>query len=141
MIKVGDLVDLPEPVADIYRAVAKLTEKYKRPFTPDGHLIGSIGEVIAMEALDLELCPPSTRGYDATCQARGQVQIKITARKGIAMRGPCNHLIVFQIVPPDKAKLVYDGPGKDLWGSAGPTRANGQRQVSLSKLERLQAGQ
>ena len=130
MCKVGQVVDLPEAVADIYRAVAKLTAQYRRPFTPDGHLIGSIGEVIAMEALGLKLCPPSTRGYDATCPKRGKVQIKIIGAKakGIALRGPCDHLVVFKIIPPDKAQLVYDGSGRDLWevlGQHDPTGSVG----------------
>lgn len=45
------LISLPQPVADIYRAIAKLEAMYPgRKFTPDGHLVGSIGEVIAAEA-------------------------------------------------------------------------------------------
>lgn len=51
---------LPKPVADIYRAVDELTLKYPgRKFTPDGHLVGSIGEVVAAEALNLILYPAS----------------------------------------------------------------------------------
>jgi hypothetical protein len=49
-------IALPEPVARIYRAVGELEARYEgRKFTPDGHLVGSIGEVIAAEALDLKL--------------------------------------------------------------------------------------
>ncbi|WP_155253486.1 DUF6998 domain-containing protein [Bradyrhizobium japonicum] len=41
-------INLPKPVTDIYRAVAELEALYPgRKFTPDGHLVGSIGEVIA----------------------------------------------------------------------------------------------
>jgi hypothetical protein len=41
-------IKLPPPVADIYRAVGELETAYPgRKFTPDGHLVGSIGEVIA----------------------------------------------------------------------------------------------
>src|SRR5215467_16191192 len=68
---------LPGPVADIYKAVEELTKRYPgRPFTPDGHLVGSIGEVIAKEALadGFELVRPSTPGYDATCSVRGEVR-------------------------------------------------------------------
>src|SRR5476651_2671045 len=49
-------VPLPEPVARIYKATAELEALYPgRKFTPDGHLVGSIGEVIAAEALGLKL--------------------------------------------------------------------------------------
>jgi hypothetical protein len=45
-------IKLPAPVAAIYRAVEELEAAYPlRKFTPDGHLVGSIGEVIAAEAL------------------------------------------------------------------------------------------
>ena len=43
-------IRLPREVADIY-AIEGLTARYPgRPFTPDGHLIGSIGDVVAAEA-------------------------------------------------------------------------------------------
>jgi hypothetical protein len=41
-------IKLPEAVAQIYRAVEELEALYRpRKFTPDGHLVGSIGEVLA----------------------------------------------------------------------------------------------
>ena len=59
-------VKLPEPVAKIYHAVAELEARYHpRKFTPDGHLVGSIGEVVAAEALGLTLYPMSRAGHDA----------------------------------------------------------------------------
>ena len=49
-------IKLPAPVTDIYRAVANLEQLYPgRKFTPDGHLVGSIGEVIAAEYFGLPL--------------------------------------------------------------------------------------
>jgi hypothetical protein len=129
---------LPRAVADIYRAVAELEEQYpRRRFTPDGHLIGSIGEVIAREAFGIELHPASRRGHDARCPTRGDVQIKITAGNSIAFRGPCHWLIVFKIISPEEAELIYDGPGAGLWEKAGGgrTASNGQRRLSLSKLK------
>jgi hypothetical protein len=137
MYKVGDSVPLPGPVADIYRAVAELSAAYpRRPFTPDGHLVGSIGEVIAKKAFGdgFELTTPSTRGHDAVCTVRGNVQIKITAGKSIALNGPCDHLVVFQIISPERAKLVFDGPSEGLWESRSG-KPNKQRKVSLKQLE------
>lgn len=56
-------VALPAPVAAIYRAVAELEALHPgRKFTPDGHLVGSIGEVVAAEALGLTLHPASYPG-------------------------------------------------------------------------------
>jgi hypothetical protein len=59
-------VPLPEPVAQIYRATAALEALYPgRKFTPDGHVVGSIGEIIAVKALGLTLYPMSRPGHDA----------------------------------------------------------------------------
>ncbi len=68
----GRRVRLPPPVTAIYRAVAELDAMYPRKFTPDGHLVGSIGEVVAAEALDLTLYPMSQPGHDAL-DANGDV--------------------------------------------------------------------
>jgi hypothetical protein len=127
-MKVGDLVKLPKPVAKIYEAVAELETAYPgRPFTPDGHLLGSIGEVVARETFGFELYPPSNRGHDAKCATRGNVEVKITARKHVAFRRECNHLIVLKIVSPSQAEIVYDGPATGIWANAGKTASNGQR--------------
>jgi hypothetical protein len=73
------LIALPEPVAKIYEAVAELENRYPgRKFTPDGHMVGSIGEVVAAEALGLTLYAMFKPGHDAF-DANGEVQIKMTA--------------------------------------------------------------
>src|SRR5438094_7240644 len=109
-MKPGDRVSLPEPIVKIYEAVAELERSYPgRPFTPDGHLVGSIGEVVAREAFGFTLYPPSNKGHDARCEARGDVEIKITAGNMVAFRGDCNHLIVLRIISPQEAEIVYDG--------------------------------
>jgi hypothetical protein len=139
-MKPGDLVKLPKSVAKIYEAVAELSAEYPgRPFTPDGHLIGSIGEVVARETFGSELREPSNKHHDARCSLRGDVEVKITAGKSISMRGPCNHLIVLKVISPQYAEIIFDGSGIGLWQDAGETASNGQRRVSLAKLRRLAA--
>ena len=47
---------LEEKIRELYRITAELEEKYPgRHFTPDGHLVGSIGEVYAAEKYGLTL--------------------------------------------------------------------------------------
>jgi hypothetical protein len=130
-------VILPKPVGALYRAIEELQKTYGRKFTLDGHVLGSIGEVIAKEALGFKLLPMSTRAHDAHCNIRGAVQIKITGGRSIAMRQNCNHLLVFKILSPDEAEIIYDGPGDPVWKAAGKMQSNGQRTVSLSKLQGL----
>jgi hypothetical protein len=116
-------IPLPDPVSRIYKAVAELERRYpQRRFTPDGHLVGSIGEVIAAEALGLQLHPMSHRGHHAF-DAKGDVQIKMTAGRSVAMYGPCERLVVLRLVSPEEAEIVYDGPGAPAWEQAGK---NGQ---------------
>jgi hypothetical protein len=130
-------VPLPPQVAAIYQAVEDLEKKYPaRKFTPDGHLVGSIGEVVAAEALGLTLHPMSRPGHDAY-DANGDVQIKMTAGKSVAMYGECTRLVVLCIVSPDEAEIVYDGPGEPAWLNAGKVGKNGQRVIRLAKLRAL----
>jgi hypothetical protein len=130
-------VALPGPVADIYRAVAALEARYPdRKFTPDGHMVGSIGEVIAAEALGLRLYPMSRPGHDAF-DAGGDVQIKLTAGTSVAMYATCDRLVVLRVVSPKEAEIVYDGPGKPAWDSAGKMKKNGQRVISLPRLRAI----
>ena len=132
-------VPLPEPVARIYEATAALEARYpQRKFAPDGHLVGSIGEVIAAEALGLTLHPMSRPGHDAY-DANGDVQIKMTAGTRVAMYATCDRLVVLRIVSPKEAEIVYDGPGQSVWEKAGKMWKNGQRVVSLSRLRAIAA--
>ncbi|MFH1340384.1 MAG: hypothetical protein ABIL01_04085 [Pseudomonadota bacterium] len=126
-MKSGDRVKLPKSVAKIYEAVAELSAEYPgRPFTPDGHLIGSIGGVVARETFGFELHEPSNKHHDARCSLRGDAEVKITAGNTISMRGPCNHLIVLKVVSPRYVEIIFDGSGIGLWEDAGKTASNGQ---------------
>lgn len=132
-------IKLPEPVAAIYRAVAQLEAAYPgRKFTLDGHLVGSIGEVIAAEALGLTLHPASHPSHDAY-DDNGNVQIKMTAGTSVSLYATCERLVVLKVISPTEAEIVYDGPGEPAWVIAGKMQKNGQRTVSLAKLAELKA--
>lgn len=70
-----------------------------RPFTPDGHPMGSIGEVMAAARFGLHLDPPSNKGRDAHAEDGRAVEVKATSgkqagstRSGLqrgSRRGPC----------------------------------------------------
>jgi len=134
-------VKLPPPVAAIYRAVAELEALYPdRKFTPDGHLVGSIGEVVAAEALILTLHPSSHPGHDAF-GADGDVQIKMTGGESVSLYATCDRLVVLRVVSPQEAEIVYDGIGKPAWDEAGPMGKNGQRRISIKRLAAIAARQ
>jgi hypothetical protein len=136
-------IPLLPAVARIYEAVSKLEARYTgRKFTPDGHLVGSIGEVIAAEALGLTLRSASYPGHDAF-DAAGDVQIKMTGQNGkrIALYATCVRLVVLKVVSPHEAEIIYDGPGEPVWVAAGPMGKNGQRVIGLSRLREISRGQ
>ncbi len=132
------IIALPKPIAEIFRQVEQLERAYPgRKFTPDGHLIGSIGEVIAAEAFGLMLLPASAPGHDARDENGALVQIKLTSGKSIGLRASCERLLVMRIVDPKSAELVYDGPGEPVWTACGKMQKNGQRSISLTKLRSI----
>ncbi len=134
----GERFPLPTAVAKIYKAVEELEREFPgRPFTPDGHLVGSIGEVMAREVFGFELYPPSNKGHDAKCKTRGDVEVKITAGKSVSFYSDCNHLIVLRIVSPSEGEVVYDGAGAPVLQLAGKIQKNGQRRASLGKIRQL----
>lgn len=132
-------IALPPQVATIYRAVDELSQLFPgRPFTPDGHMVGSIGEVIAAEAFGLTLYPPSQPSHDAFDE-NGDVQIKLTGGQCVSMYSCCDRLLVLRVVNPEIAEVVYDGPGAPAWQNAGAVQKNGQRKISLTKLRAVAA--
>ena len=133
-------IKLPAPVADIYRAVEALSAAYPgRKFTPDGHLVGSIGEVVAAEALGLTLYPGSHPGHDAFDADGRDVQIKMTGGRSVSLYATCDRLVVLRVVSPEEAEIVYDGPGEPIWAAAGTTQKNGQRSISLSRVRAIRS--
>lgn len=135
------IVKLPEQVARIYKATAELEARYpNRKFTLDGHLVGSLGEVVAAEELGLTLHPMSQAGHDAY-DANGNVQIKMTAGTKVAMYETCERLVVLHVLSSEEAEIVYDGPGQPAWEKAGKKQKNGQRTVSLSRLRDIATGE
>lgn len=125
-------------LADLYRVVDRLEALFPgRKFTPDGHLIGSIGEVVAAQMFGLTLLPPSTAKHDAKATDGRFVQIKLTQGDRIALRAEPQQLLVLTLNRDLDLEVVYNGRGCEVWSAAGRKQSNGQRQVSLSKLRTI----
>jgi len=124
----------------IFQSCRKLTRLTGRPFSPDGHLVGSFGEVIARDLFNLRLMPPSNEGYDAIDYRNRRVEIKTTTRASIGLSASgtkAQRLIVVRISEDGDAEIVYDGPAAPAWEAAGKAQKNGQRSISISKLKKL----
>ena len=123
---------------DLYTASDGLEQMFPgRKFTLDGHLVGSIGEVVAAYIFDLDLNPASTLGHDARSQDGRNVEIKLTQGRGVAIRHEPEHLIVLHRPKGGPMRIVYNGPGRPVWAAAGAMQKNGQKPISLARLERL----
>jgi uncharacterized protein DUF6998 len=136
----GRKIKLPSVVATIYEATKRLNAEYPmRSFTPDGHLVGYLGEVIAAKKFKLTLLANLQPGHDAKDKVGRYVQIKLTAKNSISMYANCDRLIVMQIRSPEYAELIYDGDGAPIWAKAGKPQKNGQRKIGLSAIRRMSA--
>lgn len=127
-------------VREIFEACRSLSISTGRPFSPDGHLVGSLGEVLAAELLDLTLMPPSNNGYDAVDRDGTKVEIKTTTRRsvGLSTSGTrAERLVVVMLDRDGNASIVYDGECDVAWAAAGKPQKNGQRAISLTRLGQL----
>ncbi|MGP9791072.1 DUF6998 domain-containing protein [Roseinatronobacter sp. NSM] len=105
-----------------------------RKFTLDGHLVGSIREVVAAYMFGLNLMPASTLGHDATAPDGRQVEIKLTQGNSVALRHASDHMIALHRPKGGPVRVVYNGPGGVVWDGCGKVQKNGQRVISLARL-------
>ncbi|HAX91708.1 MAG TPA: hypothetical protein DCY07_05820 [Rhodospirillaceae bacterium] len=126
-------------IAKLYTVVDELEHIFpKRKFTPDGHLVGSIGEVIAAYMYDLDLLPPSAEGHDAKTKDGKLVQIKFTGGQSrFALSSEPDYLIALQLVDRKHIKEIYSGLGNIVWKSSNKLQKNGQRPITISKLAKI----
>ena len=130
--------EIPRLVRQLYEVVRQLESLFPgRRFTPDGHLIGSIGEVLAAHYYGLDLYPGSEPKHDATAKDGRRVQIKATQGTGVGLRSEPETLLVIKLERDGTFDEVFNGPGGIAWEATGPEQKNGQSPISLSKLRRL----
>lgn len=126
-----------ELIKEVFAACAELSERLRRPVSPDGHLVGSLGEVVARDRLGLELMPPSNEGFDARTADGVPVEIKATTRNSIALSSSgsiAEVLIVVRFDQEGTGTIIYNGPMKRAWKLAGKPQKNGQRRLNLTTL-------
>lgn len=125
---------------NLYSASGRLEALFPgRKFTLDGHLVGSIGEVIAAYMFDLELNPASTMGHDSVAPDGRRVEIKLTQGKSVGFRHEPEHAIILHRPKGSPVRVVYNGPDNPVWAAAGAMQKNGQRPITISKVSSLNA--
>lgn len=129
-------------IKQLYCTVNELEDMFPgRHFTPDGHMVGSIGECLVADAYALKLMTASNKGYDALSLSGQQVEIKATQSKSAAFRHEPEFAIVIKIKKDGTFEEIYNGPGNIIWLQflGKPLPSNGQYTISLNKLKLLNA--
>ena len=107
-----------------------------RHFTMDGHLVGSIGEVVASYHYGIRLYESSHKGYDGIV-GDTEVQIKITQRNKVMISRNPKHLLVMFLSEDGNIFEVYNGPGETALGVATGPDSHGYYHVNINKLVEL----
>lgn len=110
-----------------------------RRFTLDGHLFGSIGEVLAAYYYGIELAPTNQKKHDGVIDGKN-VQIKITQATSVDISDECDYLIVLYL---NKAECdfyeVYNGPGDIALENANKLKSGwySRTVLQLSALDKM----
>jgi hypothetical protein len=127
-------------IKNLYKTVAELEKMFPgRHFTPDGHMVGSIGECLVADEYNLNLLTASNKGFDALSDNGIEVEIKATQSTRVSFRSCPEHAIVIKIYKDGTFEEYYNGSGKRIWDTfeRKSLPSNGQYQISLSKLRKL----
>jgi hypothetical protein len=111
---------------------------YKRKFTLDGHLFGSIGEVYAAKKYNLTLLNSSAIGHDAIDKDGSLIQIKVTQKTSVGLRRTPDNLLVLRLNKKTfDFETIYFGKGKIPWDNSNKVNSAGQRIITLNKLIKI----
>lgn len=126
-----------EQVQKMIQIVKELEADFPgRHFTLDGHLVGSIGEVMAAYYYGIDLYVASAEIHDGEIDGK-KVQIKISQQDNIVINHEPDYLIVLYLRKNGDIFEVYNGPGKEPWNSAGKVDSHNNRHMRVNKLMEL----
>lgn len=126
-------------VQKLIEIVAELEEEFPgRHFTLDGHLIGSIGEVLAVYHYGIQLYDAAAKRHDGIVDDR-EVQIKITQQENIVISEKPDYLLVLYMNKNGRVYEVYNGPGDMPWDTASKKDSHNNRHMRVNKLMKLDA--
>ena len=102
----------------------------------DGHLVGSIGEVMAAYYYGIELYKASAQVHDGIVDGR-EVQIKITQQDDIVINEEPEYLLALYLTKKGGVYEVYNGRGKEPWDTASKRDSHNNRHMRVNKLMEL----
>ncbi len=138
--------EVPALISTLLETTARLNTLFEgRPFTPDGHLVGSIGEVVAEYIYDLELSPSSTAQVDGHTASGRSVQIKLTGANGTSYAfrwsskasPPAAEILIAMQLTQAGFVEIYNGPFPRALLEGRKDTSNGQLKITLSSLRAM----
>lgn len=109
-----------------------------RHFTLDGHLVGSIGEVMAAYYYGIELYAASAEIHDGEVDEK-RIQVKITQQEKVMISHEPDYLIVLYLQKTGNIYEVYNGPGRAPWENSGKADSHNNHHMRINKLMELDA--
>lgn len=127
--------DLLDKVNDFEKELKGLD----RHFTLDGHLVGSIGEVVASYHYNIELSRASQKTYDGfhideKTGKKTEVQIKITQQNSIVLHEIPQYLIALYLRKDGTVYELYNGPGNINYIKKQKEDGYGNKHLSILQL-------
>ena len=136
-----DAHEFKKRIASIYEIANELGREFNiSKCTPDGHLLGAIGQIAAKIAFGLQF-GSNEKEHNCTWSDKGKIlniQVRSTGRGSVAIRKEPEYLIAIEITETGRLYLLYNGPGKFVWEMV---RHQKQPQKYASKNQLLEAQQ
>jgi len=113
-----DVIEFKKKIASIYEIANELGREFNiSRCTPDGHLLGAIGQIAAKIAFGLQF---GSDKKEHNCSWSDQnriinVQVRCTGRGSVSIRKEPEYLIALEISETGKIYLLYNGPGEYVW--------------------------
>lgn len=144
-MKKTEFTSAVKSIYDACRNLSKLSGGM-RLFTPDGRMVGDIGEVIAGVFYQVKLHNVGRHDWDGTYNSRN-VQIKATGGKDTYLKEPPKEsfvdslLMIFKIDRKSgEYELIYNGDIQRVWNELKNKKPDvtGAKIISLDRLRELQ---
>jgi hypothetical protein len=117
----------------------------KRLFTPDGRMMGDIGEAIGEIEYQVIVDPKSRKHWDGKredgCEGCRELQIRATQKDETYVKEPPDggYLLVFKIFRDGTWECCYNGSAMRVWGFLAPRNADhtNAKAIKIDELRRL----
>jgi len=136
----NQLDKLEVAIKHLYLSVAKLHDAFpERPFTPDGRMIGDIGEAIAKIKFNVIIDKKIGKHWDGCWKDSNgkehKVQVKATQKDGTYLKEPPQEgtFLVFKILPDGAHEVIYNGSIMTVW--KGIKQNGKEKMISLERLK------